>query len=61
VQTLREGSGPGALLAIDTQAGRVLARITARAAAALDLGPGAEVHLVIKAVAVAQADIGTAR
>ena len=61
VQTLRAGTGPGALLAVDTQAGRVLARITARAAAALDLAPGTQVHLVIKAVAVAQADIGTAR
>jgi molybdate transport system ATP-binding protein len=38
----------------------VLARITRRAAAGLALAPGAEVHVVVKAVSVAQADVGAA-
>src|SRR6056297_1613570 len=60
VQAVREGAGPGAIVAVDTQAGRVLARITRRAATALSLAPGAEVHVVVKAVSVAQADVGAA-
>jgi molybdate transport system ATP-binding protein len=60
VQAVREGAGPGAIVAVDTMAGRVLARITRRAAAALALAPGAEVHVVVKAVSVAQADVGAA-
>jgi len=60
VQAVREGAGPGAIVAVDTKAGRVLARITRRAAAALALAPGAEVHVVVKAVSVAQADVGAA-
>ena len=48
---------PGTL-AIDTPAGRVLARVTRRSVAALGLAPGAPVHAVIKTVSVAPADIG---
>lgn len=58
VAELRAGEGPGALVALDTAAGRVLARITRRSAAALELAPGVEAHAVIKTVAVAPADVG---
>ncbi|WP_418595058.1 molybdenum ABC transporter ATP-binding protein [Ponticoccus sp. (in: a-proteobacteria)] len=59
VHDVRSGEGPGALVAIDTKAGRVLARITGRSAASLGLARGGEVHAVVKAVSVAPADIGT--
>lgn len=58
VSEIREGGGPGAMVAIDTPAGRVLARVTRRSVAALGLAPGAPVHAVIKTVSVAPADIG---
>jgi molybdate transport system ATP-binding protein len=60
VHEVRPGEGPGAIVAIDTKAGRVLARITRRSAAALGLAPGIEVHAVIKTVSVAPSDIGAA-
>ncbi|WP_066701709.1 molybdenum ABC transporter ATP-binding protein [Celeribacter ethanolicus] len=46
------------IVAIDTQAGRVLARITGRSAQALDLAPGVAIHAIVKTVAVASSDIG---
>ena len=55
VEQIRSGSGPGAMVSLNTDAGRLLARITRRAATALALAPGAEVHVVVKAVSVAQA------
>ena len=58
VREIRVGEGPGALVALDTAAGRVLARITRRSAQALDLAPGADVHAVIKTVSVAPGDVG---
>ncbi len=58
VRELRAGEGPGALVSLDTAAGRVLARITRRSVAALDLAPGARVHAIIKTVAVAPDDVG---
>jgi molybdate transport system ATP-binding protein len=60
VQDIRAGEGPGALVALDTPAGRVLARITRRSATALGLAPGLPVHAVVKTVSVAAADIGSA-
>lgn len=59
VHSVHPGEGPGAIVALDTPAGRVLARITARSAKALGLTPGVAVHAVIKSVAVARSDIGT--
>ncbi|MFN3261342.1 MAG: molybdenum ABC transporter ATP-binding protein [Pikeienuella sp.] len=59
VAEIRAGEGPGALVAIDTPAGRLLARITRRSAEALGLAPGASVHAVVKSVAVAPADVGS--
>ncbi|WP_226624124.1 molybdenum ABC transporter ATP-binding protein [Alloyangia pacifica] len=58
VQEIRAGDGPGMLVSLDTPAGRVLARITRRSAAALELAPGAICHAVMKSVAVAPEDIG---
>lgn len=58
VRDVRPGEGPGAIVALDTAAGRVLARITRRSAAALELAPGVEAHAVIKTVSVAPSDIG---
>jgi molybdate transport system ATP-binding protein len=57
---IRAGEGPGALVAADTPAGRLLARITRRSAEALGLAPGLPIHAVIKTVAVAPADVGGA-
>ncbi|MBV0913707.1 molybdenum ABC transporter ATP-binding protein [Anianabacter salinae] len=59
VQDVRPGDGPGAIVALDTAAGRVLARITRRSAEALGLRAGMDVHAVVKTVSVAAADIGT--
>jgi molybdate transport system ATP-binding protein len=61
VHEVRAGEGPGAIVALDTAAGRVLARITRRSALALGLEPGMTAHAVIKSVSVAPGDIGTGR
>jgi molybdate transport system ATP-binding protein len=58
VREVRAGEGPGALVSVDTAAGRVLARITRRSVVALELAPGARVHAVIKTVAVAPDAVG---
>jgi molybdate transport system ATP-binding protein len=58
VRGLRPGDGPGAIVALDTDAGRVLARITRRSATALGLAPGVAVHAIVKSVSVAPSDIG---
>ncbi|SDN91831.1 molybdate transport system ATP-binding protein [Lutimaribacter pacificus] len=58
VAELRAGEGPGAMVALDTPAGRVLARITRRSASALELAPGQSCHAIVKSVAVAPDDIG---
>lgn len=59
VEELRQGDGPGALVALSTPAGRILARITRRSATALELAPGAECYAVVKSVAIAPENIGT--
>ncbi len=59
IAEMRHGDGPGAIVAIDTPAGRLLARITRRSAMALGLAPGLRVHAVVKSVAIARGDIGT--
>ncbi len=61
VRELRPGDGPGMIVGLDTQAGRLLARITRRSAQALELAEGMPVHAVIKTVAVAPSDIGGGR
>ncbi|SMR81427.1 molybdate transport system ATP-binding protein [Aliiroseovarius halocynthiae] len=58
VQEVQEGAGPGAILSLDTAAGRVLARITKRSLAAMDLSVGTELYAIVKTVAVAPSDVG---
>jgi molybdate transport system ATP-binding protein len=60
VREVRSGEGPGALVSLDTPAGRLLARITRRSVEALGLAPGVPVHAVIKTVAVAPDNVGGA-
>ena len=61
VGEVRAGGGTGAIVALDTAAGRVLARITRRSAFALGIEKGVTAHAVIKSVSVAPGDIGTGR
>lgn len=58
VTGLREGEGPGALVALDTAAGTLQARITRRSARALGLEVGVEAYAIVKTVSVAQEDVG---
>ncbi len=58
VQDIRSGQGPGAIVSLDTPAGRILARVTRRSAARLDLQAGTPCFAVIKSVALAPEDIG---
>lgn len=59
VQDVRLGEGPGAMIALDTAAGRVLARVTGRSALALGLTKGVAAYAIIKTVAVAPADLSS--
>ncbi|MDG4647372.1 molybdenum ABC transporter ATP-binding protein [Roseibacterium sp. SDUM158017] len=58
VRGIRSGEGPGVIVALETPAGRVLARVTRRSAAALGLAEGGAVHAIVKTVSVAPSDIG---
>ncbi len=58
VHEIRLGQGPGALVALDTPAGRLLARITRRSLKTLEIALGTEVYAIIKAVSIAPADVG---
>jgi molybdate transport system ATP-binding protein len=58
ITAIRAGDGPGAIVSIDTQAGRVLARVTRRSVQAMELAEGQPVYAVIKSVAVAPEDVG---
>jgi molybdate transport system ATP-binding protein len=60
VAEVRTGEGPGAIVSLDTSAGRLLARITRRSATALGLAPGTACNAVIKTVAVAPENVGGA-
>ncbi|PYG26386.1 molybdenum ABC transporter ATP-binding protein [Pelagimonas varians] len=58
--SMRTGDGPGAMVSIQTPAGKILARITRRSANSLGLNIGSECHAVVKSVSVAPQDIGGA-
>ncbi|HMQ93193.1 MAG TPA: molybdenum ABC transporter ATP-binding protein [Amaricoccus sp.] len=58
VREVRPSDGPGAIVALNTAAGRVLAHITRRSADALGLAEGVEMHAVVKTVSVAPSNIG---
>lgn len=60
IADIRQGDGPGAVVSLDTAAGRVLARVTKRSVLGLDLHHGAAVFAVVKSVAVAPGDVGGA-
>lgn len=54
IAQIRMGEGPGAMVSLATPAGVVLARVTKRSAAALDLKQGMLCHAVIKSVSIAR-------
>lgn len=58
VDTIRAGEGPGAIVSVRTTAGMVLARITRRSVAALNLQPGMTCFAIVKTVALAPQDVG---
>jgi molybdate transport system ATP-binding protein len=60
VTEVRIGEGPGAIVQLQAGSDRLLARLTRRSVDALGLKPGAQIHAVIKSVALAKSDIGTA-
>ncbi|MCV2894176.1 molybdenum ABC transporter ATP-binding protein [Lentibacter sp. XHP0401] len=58
VTGMREGDGPGAIVALETGAGQIQARITRRSAKALGLGLGVDAYAIVKTVSIAQEDVG---
>lgn len=58
VKTVRRGAGPGVLVQLDAGGNLLLARITQRSAAHLDLRDGDAVYAVLKAVSVPRHAIG---
>ncbi|GHE89351.1 molybdenum import ATP-binding protein ModC [Aliiroseovarius zhejiangensis] len=60
IADIQTSDGPGAVVSLDTAAGRVLARVTKRSAQAMGLQPGGSIFAVVKSVAVAPGDVGTA-
>lgn len=56
--SVRSGDGPGAIVSMQTPAGKILARITRRSASAMALVVGTPCHAVIKSVSVAPEDVG---
>lgn len=58
VRDIRLGDGPGALVQLEAGGEVLLARITRRSAGALGLYAGQKVHAVLKAVSVAQENVG---
>ena len=58
IEDIRMGDGPGAMIRLRLGDEALLARLTRRSVAALALEPGQQVFAVIKAVSVAQENIG---
>ena len=58
VEAVHRGDGPGVALSLRLGRNRLLARITADAMDELGLAPGASCYAILKATAVARADIG---
>ena len=57
IDQIRGGDGPGAMVTIKTDAGRVLARVTRRSSDALGLAPGVSCYAVVKSVAIARSEV----
>jgi molybdate transport system ATP-binding protein len=60
IADIRMGDGPGAVVSLDTPAGRVLARITKRSVQTMMLKKDDTLFAVIKSVAVAPSDVSAA-
>lgn len=58
VTAIHQGEGPGVAVALRSGSDILLARVTRRSAHALELAPGAECYVVMKAVGVAPEDVG---
>ena len=58
VTALHGETGAGVVVALDTPAGPLLARITRRSVDRLGLAPGTPCHAILKTVAIAPEDIG---
>lgn len=58
IDQVRSGDGPGAIVSLDTSAGRVLARVTRRSVKAMGLQSGLRVFAVVKTVSIAPQDVG---
>ena len=58
IDQVRSGEGPGAIVSLDTSAGRVLARVTRRSVSAMKLQAGLRVYAVVKTVSIAPQDVG---
>ena len=61
IEAAQGGHGPGVMLRLRAGQGVLLARVTRRSAAALDLVPGRTVWAVVKTSGVARADVGAGR
>jgi molybdate transport system ATP-binding protein len=61
ITEMRPGHGPGVLVTLRIGAETIAARITQRSAQALELAPGQTCHAIIKSVALAPQNVGTAR
>ncbi|PJE29650.1 molybdate transport system ATP-binding protein [Pseudooceanicola antarcticus] len=59
VVSIREGHGPGALVAVETRAGQILARLTQRSVSALELAEGVECHAILKTLSIAPGNVGS--
>ncbi|MEJ1993091.1 MAG: ATP-binding cassette domain-containing protein [Maritimibacter sp.] len=60
IEAIHAGDGPGAIVALATPAGTLLARLTKRSVARLDLSPGKDCYAILKTVAIAPENVGVA-
>lgn len=58
IETVHQGDGPGAAIALSAGQDRLLARVTRRAVAELGLVPGLRCYAILKATSVAPVSIG---
>lgn len=58
ILSIRDGTGPGVIVQLQSGEDRLLARITRRSAEALALTEGGHVFAVVKSVSIARTDVG---